>query len=300
MKKLIFIFALLCCVLFALSGCTTKYKRISLNSSETLGEELNQHIDKATSIVNTANEKFPNQLPIYKISERKISKEEFQQMIKQLGIDYSKRLHLEENKISGDVKYEASTAVGEFNMTDEELEKLAWDTFNKLPFIEGDYEYFGITETITTHNSKGTHIDSVGVSFRRVLDGVRVIGEDRCNLYFDNAGLMEVYIKLYNYEKIGTMDLMPLESASSKLKKPDAFQIFTEPLEPKLGMVDTLQIKQINLLLVNQYSRECTILQPVYSYNGTATDVNDKQEEFNSKIIAIPEAYTYESDDESE
>lgn len=271
-----------------------RYKRISFDG-ETLGETLSQYIDEDTEVVNTATESFSDRFSVYKISERKISYKEFQQMLKQLGIENSRYIDWHGNVINGTIKDYSSTDVEDFNMPDEELEKLAWETFNKLPFIEGTYEYCGITRTYTiSSDSIGTRIFRVGVSFRRVLDGIQIRGSDQCDLYFDNTGLVEIFVKLYNYKKIGTMDMIPLESASSRIKNPDSFSIDTEDPAQGLGIVDTLQVERNELIFYNQYYLGCTILQPAYRFVGTAADADGRQAKFKSLVIAIPESYTYE------
>ncbi len=300
MKKVISIFLIICCFLLALSGCSTatKYKRISFDS-DTLGEEVEQYIDESTEVVNTADESFSGQFPVYKISERKISEKEFQTMLKQLEIGEiaSRDIELKENIINGTIKSVTDYSAGEFHLTDEELEKLAWETFNKLPFMEGTYTYDGITKNYTiSSDATGTIITRVGVSFRRVIDDIRILGSEQCDLYFDNTGLVEIFIKRYNYERISTMNLLSLSSAFSRIKNPDSFRIYTEPSEPKLGMLDTLRVEQCELVFYNQYYRGCTILQPVYDFIGTATDADGKQEKFKAKIIAIPDSHTYESE----
>lgn len=288
----------ICCFSLILFGCSssTKYKRINL-SSDTLGEELAQHVNEDTIVINTADEKFPEQFPVYEISERKISEEEFQTMLKQLEIGEmaSKYIELDGNTINGTIRDDSHS--GEFCLPDEKLEKLAWETFNKLPFMEGIYQYDGITRTYTlSSNEIGTITTSVGVSFRRVIDGIKIVGSEQCDLYFDNTGLTEIFIKRYNYEKIGTMDMVTLESASSRIKNPDSFIIYTKSSEPELGMLDTLRVETRELLFYNQYYRGCTILQPVYNFIGIATDADGRQEKFKSKIIAIPNSYTYEGE----
>ena len=39
-------------------------------------------------------------------------------------------------------------------------------------------------------SSDGDYIESKRVSFRRLIDGVRVIGNDICDLYFDSNGFI--------------------------------------------------------------------------------------------------------------
>lgn len=290
--------AIVFCILIALFGCSgsTQYKRISFDR-DTLEEELSQYVDGNTKVVHAADKSFPDEFPVYQISERKISEEEFQTMLKQLeiGESASKDIKLEGNTVNGTIKSVTDESAGEFHLTDEELEQLAWETFNKLSFMEGTYKYDGITKNYTVSSgATGSYVTRVGVSFRRMIDDIEILGSEQCDLYFDNTGLVEIFIKRYNYEKIGSMDLVPLESVSSKIKRPDSFEIYTEPSEPKLGMLDTLRVERSELVFYNQYYRGCTILQPVYDFIGTATDTSGKQEKFTSKIIAIPDSYTYE------
>ena len=87
------------------------------------------------------------------------------------------------------------------------------------------------------------------------------------------------------------MTLVPMEEAEARIKTPDSFTI-----EANFGKANTLQVDNVNLRLVNQYSSGCTILQPIYSFIGTATFDDNSQAEFISRIIAIPESYTYEKE----
>lgn len=283
---------ILCCSFLLFAGCTAKYQRISFES-DALDEELDSHIRADTEVINVADEAFPVQLPIYEITERNISEQDIQQMLQNLGLPQEpsawKMMELDGNRISCNLVRYTDFSRGYFDMTEDELEQLAWDVFNKIPFIVGDYEYLGITGKMTVNDSKGDHISRVGVSFSRIVGGIRALGEDDCTFYFDGSGLVEIHITLFDYEKIGTMDLVTLEDAAARIKTPDDFNIDAES-----GVVQTLQVDRIKLLLVNQYSEGCTILQPIYNFIGTATLQNGTQAEFSSKVIAIPESYTYE------
>ncbi len=268
------------------------YKRIQLTGN-TLGESVSSYITQDTAIVNEAKENLPTQLPIYKITPRKISSKEFQAMKEQLGLPDSDSplfgVEKNKNKVDGRFTYYAT---GTFTMSEEELEALAWETFHKLSFLEGEYVYSGIRGEDTISAYDGEIVTSVLVSFYRQLDGVRVIGNDRCDMWFNDDGLVEIHIALYDYKQIGTMDLIPLENATSRIKTPDGFS-----LEGSLNSaVETLRVDRINLVLVNQHSNDCTILQPVYNFIGTAIGNNETEVGFSSKIIAIPESYTYEAD----
>lgn len=291
-----FIAYLLCCILLLLCGCNTKptkYKRISFNN-ETLGETLNS-VNENTAVINKANKSFQAQMPIYEIRKCGISEQKFHQMEEQLGITKWYWNDFDGYEIHSLIAPYNDPARGYFytlNMTDDELEELAWETFNKIPFIDGEYEYLGITSTYTLWNSKeGERITAVTVSFRRLIDGIRVIGNDVCDLTFDGSGLQEMHIALYNYKKIGTMDVVPMADAVTKIKTPDSFSI-----DKETDIVKTMQVDRVKLLLVNQYSRGCTILQPLYNFIGTATLEDESQTGFSSKVIAIPESMTYEEE----
>ena len=294
MKK--YIFLILCCSVFVFSSCSEKYQRISFDSNF-LEEELVQYVNEKTMIVDVTDESFPAQLPIYEITEREISREEFLSMLQKLNISEngsSEYFSLDGNKITGSLSSITDTARGYFEMSDNDLEKLAWSTFEKIPFLDGEYEYLGIKSKTTISDSEGTHITRIGVSFRKLLDDIRVVGNDQCYLYFDGSGLVEMNIELYNYEEIGTMTLVALDDAATKIKTPDAFSIDVQNTTQTMAIAETLQVDRVKLLLVNQYTQGCTILQPVYNFIGTAFDGKGIEATFNSTVIAIPDSYTYE------
>ena len=141
----------------------------------------------------------------------------------------------------------------------------------------------------------GTIVTRVAVRFNRVLDGVRVAGDDRCDLWFNANGFVEIYAKTYDYKKTGTMDLVSYESAVQRIKNPDSLSVDGSATDQKL---QALCAEQVELYFINQNSRGCTILQPIYNFKGTAASAGGKEGEFQSKIIAIPESYTYEKKDE--
>ena len=290
MNKRIFAI-ILCCILLLLCGCdstTKKYKRISFES-DTLGDEI-KTIDEKAVVVNNADETFSSQISTYEIKERNISYQECKQMMEDLGLSESPyEFEHDGNKISISLAGMLDTSRGYYDMTDEELEALAWEKFNKIPFIEGEYEYYGIRGQDAIEDSDGKHISRVLVSFYPVLDGARVIGDNRCDMWFDGSGLVEIRIRMYDFHKTGTMDILPLADAEERIKTPDDLSI-----DDAVRTVNTLQVDRVKLLLINQYSRGCTILQPVYNFVGTAFSVDGNHGEFKSKVIAIPESMTYE------
>lgn len=297
--------SVLCCVLLFLSGCTAepqalKYRRVSLSNDE-LGESLSSFIGKDTSVINTVNQDFPAQLPIYQISPRQISQLEFQQMQQQLGIADNPSHSRDHFELDGNMVFCNLTSYtdfdrGYFDMREDELEILAWEMFEKIPFMDGNYEYLGIQSKMTVNDASGDHVSRVGVSFRRLLDDIRVVGQDNCMLYFDGSGLVSLQITLFDYQQIGTMDVLPIKTAASQIKTPDAFILENQTTLPITNRVESLEVDRTVLLWVNQHSDGCDILQPVYNFIGTATDTNGNQAEFSSRIIAIPDSYTYESE----
>ncbi len=297
-------------VLPEIIGPYHQYKRISF-STEMLGDKLDimdTTLVKATKVECVAKESYFEKMPVYKITPRNISQEEFKTMVDFLGIegeiqsDYDSKLNpvlrVHSDKKHSDLHgnefaFWQDTGIRKpMTQTDAELEAAAREVFNTLPLIEGEYEYLGVTSEQTVHSSDGDYIESKRVSFRRLIDGVRVIGNDICDLYFDSNGLWDIEIKFYNYEKIGELDMLTLDDAIDKIKNPDAFVLESETNKNFAGAADKLTIERTKLLFVNQYTDGCEILQPVYNLMGTAENEGGSIE-FSARIIAIPEKYTY-------
>lgn len=294
MKKAIRLVGILCCLL-VLAGCSRTYQRIDLRT-EDLGDDVERYIDSNTQIVNTAGGEFMEQIPVYKISKRNISNLEYLWMLNSMGLDQDSvkgYVNIEENCLRVNIK-EMFDIMGEFKLTDEQVEKLAWEAFNKVPFLSGTYVYEGIQETESIYDSQGYYIYRKGVSFRRVIDGIPVKGNDRLEFSFDNSGLVAMYIELYDYTKIDTLDMVPFESAIDKLIFPDYFSLGDGAEETKLSTIATFYSENVQLIYGNQYQDGCTILQPIYRFTGTAMDVDGKEDSFVSLVIAIPEEYTYD------
>lgn len=299
MKKRI-LAILLCCVLFLLCGCKTesvaeqkKYKRICFES-EHLGEEL-FHITSDTSVIYNVVETVQTQMPIYEIRRHAISPQEFQQMEKQLGITEWYFNDYDGYEVYCRTAPYSDPDRGYFdtlNMTEDKLEQLAWETFGKIPFLEGEYEYAGQTGHMAEWSMESNEYitTEVTVSFYRSIDGICVVGNEQCDLTFDASGLVELYIVMYDYERIGTMDMVPLKEAKAKIKEPDSFSMTVADK----SVVNELHVDRVKTYLINQFSEGCTILQPIYTFCGTAKLENGSQTEFKSRIIAIPEELTYE------
>lgn len=308
----------ICCILLLITGCAAeqkpfdapittfeageRYLRIDLDG-ETLGADHVDHINANTTVTFTADEDLPMQLPIYEIIEHVITSKEFQQVQENVKVpeqDPSMQgssmygWQLDGNSIVG---LFARYGTGTSTMSDEELETMAREVFDKLTFLEGDYVYYGICGRETLEGPEGVQTTRTMVTFCRVLDGARIIGNDRCDMWFNDSGLVAININLFDYEQIGTMDLVPLNEAKDNIDTPDAFTWETDPAVNKLAT--DLTVDRSSILFVNQLSRGCTVLQPVYNFIGTATLEDGSEAEFSSQVIAIPESYTYEKDDEA-
>ena len=289
-KRAVLIATAVACLLFLLNPRHGKFKRISFDA-ETLGETL-AYIDENTVVINNTKETFPTQLPIYEITPHNITQQEFDETVKALNLPgNAEDLEFEKNRFYYCLTWYTDAERGYFNMTDEEVEKAAWEVLGKIPFLKGEFEYLGIKRKMMREDSTGVHITRAGVQFQLKVDGYRVAGNEDIVFYFDGSGLVEIQIKWFDYKQIGTMDLVPLADAEARIKTPDDFN-----LEATTGKVQTLQVDQTNLLFVNQYNSGCEILQPIYVFSGTAQMRDGAETEFSSKVIAIPEKYTYEAD----
>lgn len=297
MKKLLLI--LLACSVLTITGCSSdipEFKRISYNR-QSLNKMTAEYFDDATR-VNYLSEmdfdQFPSQLPVYKISKSKISKDDYLQLLDHLGLgEQEKAFSLNENIISGDL-VEIPDHRGYVLKSENEIQTAAMQTFQNTSYYDEEYKCVGITSTDRFGDKDGEHIVRVGVSFLRKKDGIQIIGNDSFELYFDGSGLEGVYIESYDYTSTGTMELIPVEEAAGRIKSPDSFNIDETGLGKEMQKIDTLEVQKVNLYWVNQYSKGCDVLQPVYCFSGIATDINGTKAPFDSIVIAVPESYTQE------
>lgn len=276
-----------------ISGITpVKYKRVSFNNN-TLGGDWKNLLTVDTEVENTITADFPQKLTIYKIKPQKATTDHYSQLLQALNLpDRPAHLRIRDNTLDYALVDITDFSRGFFDMSEEDVVKLAWEYFEKIPFLHGEFECLGIRETTKVSDSKGEHISRVGVTFCRLLDGIRVSGEEKYVLYFDGSGLVGINVRLFTYEKTGTMDVIPLTDAAKRIKTPDDFSLESQQIKEK-ETIKTLHVDNIKLLLVNQHSNGCTILQPIYNFIGTATTGDGTTTQFQSRVIAIPDSYTY-------
>ena len=312
MKKTIII--VLCTVFLAACAFTNgEYKRISL-VREMLGENkdtYNNAVNSKTKVEKRYDDEFPASIPIYSIKNVEVTEAVYEEFFKHFGFfgEYSYNGKYYDSDINGErngnrrlktsgldqrnsISFEIQFDSKPITYSDEELKEMAQKIFDSLPCIEGEYEYVGISSTLTVSSEEGDYAERKRVSFRKVIDGMRVIGSDQCDIYFNHRGFCGLELDFVEYEKIGELDLIPLKSAHSLIKTPDAFVLYNseETLE---GAATSLKVERVKILLVNQSSMGCTILQPVYNFIGTAENESGSAE-FHSRVIAIPKKYTYD------
>lgn len=315
LKKFVvcFLTAVICASLLSACSATGPYKRISL-SGEMLGEAnsvFNETVADSTVVENLSNDSFPDKLPVYQISKREITRDDFKQLAAELGIstqmvavdveywrfqqgskaDEQMLMRYETNAVS---YVRAVECRAPLPYDDDELISMAQEVVNKLSLVNGEkYECVGVSSTQTLITDDDEFVVKKRVSFRRLIDGFRVIGNDICDVYFSCGGLCGIEIKLYDYEAVDEMELITLENAFKKVKNPDAFSLTASSDKNFSGKASKLTVNRTKLLLVNQYSSGCEILQPVYNFIGVAENESGSVE-FSSRIIAIPEKYTHD------
>ncbi len=310
MKKICLFLSLFLVVLISLNGCSAshQYKRIQIGA---LSTEKRVMLKNVSQVKNISVETYSDKMPVYKITPREISTDEFREFADFFGftaemtIDYDGLPRFDQKKSgrtekmlrmyrNNKISYVISNGGKEYplTLTDEELKTQAQAIFDSLPFIEGEYEYLGVTSTQTVISGNEEFVTQKRVSFRRLIEGTRVIGDDICDLYFDSNGLSGIELAFYNYEKTGEIDMLTLDDAIDKIKNPDVFVLESETNKNFSGKPDKLTIERTKLLFVNQYTDGCEILQPAYNLMGTAENEGGSIE-FSARIIAIPEKYTY-------
>ena len=295
------------------------YKRVSFGD-QTLGDgqDWSDIVSRSTKIEMNNTDTFDTAFPVYKITPHVFNAEDVKRLAECFGVTGvepvtnvkdSIGIHISRGRKQIDV-YCTLGEIGlptlvymynnddhyesrEMTQTVEELESAAREIFSKLQFIDGEYEYVGITSTQTVSKPNGPEIQGRRLSFRRLINGTRVVGNGGIDMYFNIDGLEQLRITAFDYEQIDTLDMIPLNTALKKVKDPDGYSIDWKGSPDYTGKADSIVINQVKLLYVNQYSEGCTILQPVYNFIGEA--VNESGEiHINARIIAIPEKYTYD------
>lgn len=291
-----------------------QYKRIDL-SAEALGD-ADETINFFTKIESNVTDTFATTMPIYEITPRTITDEDVLQFSDHFNVTGTELIwHTSSAVWFGDqrvfrdngneLKYDnhANNSYDPMTQSDEEIVAQAIEIFEDLPLIEGEYECLGVLSTQTQQDCikdgddyivGEKYIVSKRVVFRKKIDGIRILGDEFCSMYFNSKGLYTLRMEFYDYTKVGEIPMLSLDDAIDKIKDADAFSVETDGTTFS-GIADKLNVERVKLLYVNQYSNGCTILQPVFNLMGTAENDTGKAE-FSAKIIAIPKKYTYEDD----
>jgi len=170
---------------------------------------------------------------------------------------------------------------------------MARELFDTLPALKYQYECVGVSAVVSTTENGETIPLRKTIAFRKIISNMRVIGNDQLNIYFDANGICEFKIDFVEYEQIGEMDLVPFDEAAKRVKTPDVFVLYDDN-DTITGAAKRLKVEKVKMLLINQSGEGCTILQPIYNFIGTAENEIGSAE-FHSRIIAIPDKYTYDA-----
>ena len=293
MKQTARLFAciILCAVVSLLPGCSIQYDDLRLSNGEQLGERLSQYIDNDTQVTNLIDKSMPAELPMYRIHKRVITDKEYDDILMVLGISKplsaKQWVNRKDNRLHIQLIDVITATRAFFGMSPEELESNARGVFSKLSVMEGTYEYVGQRASYRRIDNQGEHILSAGAGFCPIIDGIRVVGNGTCWFYFDGEGIVELIIELYDYEEIGTMKLIPLQDAIERITTPDDFSVDSDGESNMMGIIDTMQVNQIELRYVNQFSKGKKALIPVYCFIGIAIDKEGVQSKFTSIVNAF-------------
>ena len=293
MKQTARLFAciILCAVVSLFPGCSIQYDDLRLSNDEQLGERLSQYIDNDTQVTNLIDKSMPAELPMYRIHKRVITDKEYDDILMVLGISKplsaKQWVNRKDNRLHIQLIDVITATRAFFGMSPEELESNARGVFSKLSVMEGTYEYVGQRASYRRIDNQGEHILSAGAAFCPIIDGIRVVGNGTFWFYFDGEGIVELIIELYDYEEIGTMKLIPLQDAIERITTPDDFSVDSDGESNMMGIIDTMQVNQIELRYVNQFSKGKKALIPVYCFIGIAIDKEGVQSKFTSIVNAF-------------
>lgn len=300
MKKSCLLLIALCLLL---GGCGTgaNYKRIDLTVGETTPPEttdLEAAVGKNTKVKCSAVDLLPDTMPVYRIIPHTVTREEAQQFADYFGI--TEELNSEMNQEgNGNVWVRDNTLKlsipqkqdMEMTLSDAQVIEMGEKLLAELTFLPGEYVCEGVTSRRTVTKGDVSYVCYKGLTFYRVLDGVQVRYDDACHIGFTENGVVDLYFTFFDYEK--TDEYLPLLSLKDVLPQvldpedPDAFG--TDELMAKPA--DCMYVEKVEMVYYNQYSRGCTILQPVYCLTGTAAG-GECQTKFRLRVIGLAEKYT--------
>ncbi len=126
MKNYFRLIALICLIALLLSGCATKYPRITL-SSFSLGEQSYGTLSTQTAVVNQAEASIPAQIPIYYISKQIITHSQVTNMLISLNLPNNPHsMKLDGNLFDYELVSFMDNSRGYYTMSDDEAIEQAW------------------------------------------------------------------------------------------------------------------------------------------------------------------------------
>lgn len=300
MKKSWLLLIALCLLL---GGCGTgaNYKRIDLTVGETTPPEitdLEAAVGKDTEVICSLPDLLPDTMPVYRIIPHTVTREEAQQFADFFGVteelnsgmnpEGNGNVWMRDNTLKLSIPQKQDM---EMTLSDAQVIEMGGKLLAELTFLPGEYVCEGVTSRRTVTKGDVSYVCYKGLTFYRVLDGVKVRYDDACHIGFTEDGVAEFSITLFEYERMG--ESLPLLSLKEVLPQvldpedPDAFG--TDELMAKPA--DYIKVEKVEMVYYNQYSRGCTILQPVYCLTGTAVG-GECQTKFRLRVIGLSEKYT--------
>lgn len=200
------------------------------------------------------------------------------------------QIYIEKNHFVYNRGYSSTSVI---KKSEQELKQKADEIVNNIPFLEGNYVYSYTntqSEIIELPNGEIKNIPvKMMLSYRRELNGFRIVGEDQLHIYFDAEGFCGLSISYFNYEKYDEVDIITTSQAVNNIKKASTFDVDTRKVD-FVGVLPKITANEVYLDYVNQYSNGVEILQPLYVLHGLIEE-NDNKSTFTATVKAIPDKY---------
>lgn len=304
MKKLSLIFLAL--LMFLTSCKIDETQRIRSIMFDEVNNEDRSKLSTFTEIDNQLNIEYPDKIAIYKATPRNFTEADFEVFRNYFNMNsddfhITSKMRITNGEITfsvdgNEILYDAPYPNKKITKTEEELKQEAEKILRSLPFVKDEYVYSTTsTRTKVTYHPDETKEGPFTVlytfTFAHVIDGYKVIWDDRCNISFSEDGLQSIDMTFYDYEKYDEVDILSFKEANDKIKSPDVFGLDNEDFK---GKIKKLKVEKSGLVYVNQcYSYGIDIIQPVITFIGTAYS-DSSESRFTARIKAIPKKYTYD------
>ncbi len=176
MKKAVVLVCVFVLAALLFTSCQ-RFKKISF-STESLGEVLDAHITENTSVIGSYELSAPKTVPMYSISKRVLTDDEYVQILSLLDIkEDDPKVFIDRKDNSLLVTIREPYAKKDYSVSDEETLRMEKEVFDKIPVISGEYECLGIKSFFTISDSEGDHGENkdcdIVISNLIICDGCR-------------------------------------------------------------------------------------------------------------------------------